>query len=391
MTLSSPNNKLKATVIVNGQAVRPYDIGHKKPNETSGTINLNRNQPFSLNLDMSSCFPDEELRHRHRPDKETIDRNRAKPVLQDCTDLRAEVYLDEAYVLTVNFVCTRGQSFCDTWSVPNHPGIEENKFSPTLCRGYIEIEIFRTLLVPAFGKRVSRIEHIDGEPKKPEPWEIFAQWDQYKKPYQSFQFRYRDTECLKGQTVEGLERENDDAEVQEAEGSGQQHSDVAAQNRGRATVVANQRGMETAQREEEQVNVGRHYQELDSAGGRDRALQQQRERDRQQLEVARGLNERERLLEQRERALDERLRDFERREREGTFDAQRARPDEDRKPVIGQIQRESFAVEQRFAKLEEEMTSLRCLLSERKGKDRAPSRSGPSSKRARAHDNYLEH
>lgn len=98
-----------------------------------------------------------------------------------------------------------------------------------------------------------------------------------------------------------------------------------------------------------------------------------------------------RLAEQRERALDERLRAFERREREGTFDAQRARPDEDCKPVIGQIQRESSAVEQRFAKLEEEMTSLRCLLSERKGKDRAPSRSGPSSKRARADDNHPEH
>ncbi|KAH8079956.1 hypothetical protein HD553DRAFT_126462 [Filobasidium floriforme] len=314
MTLSSPNNKLKATVIVNGQAVKPYDIGHKKPNETFGTINLDRNQPFSFNLDMSSCFLDKELRLRHRPDKETIDRNRAKPVLQDCTDLRAEVYLDEAHVLSVSFACTEGQSFCDTWSVPNHPAIEGNEFSPTRCKGLIEIDIFRTLLVPAFGKRVSRIEHIDGEPKKPEPWEIFAQWDHYEKPYRSFHFRYRAIERLKGQTVKGQERENHDAGLQEGEGSGQQNSDIATQHRGRVTVVANQRGMETAQREEEHVNVGCHCQELDSAGGRDRWLQQQRERDRQQLEVARGLNERERLLEQRERALDERLRAFERRE-----------------------------------------------------------------------------
>ncbi|KAH8079955.1 hypothetical protein HD553DRAFT_126443 [Filobasidium floriforme] len=121
---------------------------------------------------------------------------------------------------------------------------------------------------------------------------------------------------------------------------------------------------------------------------RERQAAEQRERDvadqraQRELEVAQGLNERERLLLQRELAVEERERELERRER----DIVHATPnpvDEDRKPVIPEVQdtESESRLEGRLAKVEQELASLRSMI--RRRDSRSPSPSEPSGARKR--------
>lgn len=101
-----------------------------------------------------------------------------------------------------------------------------------------------------------------------------------------------------------------------------------------------------------------------------------------ELEVAQGLNERERLLRQRELAVEQRERELERQER----DIVHAAPypvGEDRKPVIPEVQDSGSEsrLEGRLAKVEQELASLRSMV--RKRESRSPSPSEPSKPRKR--------
>lgn len=121
---------------------------------------------------------------------------------------------------------------------------------------------------------------------------------------------------------------------------------------------------------------------------RERQAAEQRERDvadqraQRELEVAQGLNQRERLLLQRELAVERREREFERRERNIAHTASNP-VDEDRKPVIPEVQdtESESRLEGRLAKLEQELATLRSLI--RKRESRSPSPSEPSSPRKR--------
>jgi hypothetical protein len=123
---------------------------------------------------------------------------------------------------------------------------------------------------------------------------------------------------------------------------------------------------------------------------RERQAAEQRERDvadqraQRELEVAQGLNERERLLRQRELAVEQRERELERRER----DIVHAAPnpvDEDRKPVILEVQDSGSEsrLEGRLAKVEQELASLRSMVSQRESRGRSPSESPVRRKRPR--------
>jgi hypothetical protein len=121
---------------------------------------------------------------------------------------------------------------------------------------------------------------------------------------------------------------------------------------------------------------------------RERQAAEQRERDvadqraQTELEVAQGLNERERLLLQRELAVERRERELERRERNVAHTASNP-VDEDRKPAIPAAQNSGSEsrLGGRLAKVEQELASLRSMV--RKRESRSPSSSEPSSPRKR--------
>ncbi|KAG7529301.1 hypothetical protein FFLO_05729 [Filobasidium floriforme] len=122
---------------------------------------------------------------------------------------------------------------------------------------------------------------------------------------------------------------------------------------------------------------------------RERLAAEQRQQDvaaqqraQREPEVARGLDERERLLRQRELAVEQRERELERRERNIVHAAPNP-VDENRKPVIPEVQDSGSEsrLEGRLAKVEQELASLRSMVRERES--RSPSPSEPSSSRKR--------
>lgn len=248
MTLIASNNLLKAAVLVDGNAARPWDINREKSNETSGTINLVGKRPFSVELDVTAYFSSRVPRLREQPNADVLRRNRAQAHLQDCTDLRAEVYLDESHILAINFPCTQNQSFSGSWSKPNDPAMEAKEIYPIHCEAHIEIDIFRCILVPAkaakrSAKRAKTERDESGEdfqaadqPDDPEAWEVFAMWDDDDKPYHSFDFTYVDLERWEREKAEQRQRqrhagergERDDAEPQVETAEEQQGLENAA-------------------------------------------------------------------------------------------------------------------------------------------------------------------
>jgi hypothetical protein len=378
MAIIESDCKLRADVEALGVRVRPYNIKIERlERKTTATISLKHDQPFTIRLDASDWLYTRDKRTQDMPDSDTIRRNQSQPILDDCNDLRVEVYLNDILVRTADYACTVNQrSSHRYWTKGNNPSVKEKDFRPFCCKGNIKIKFFRGILKPS-------VKSLTG-------WEFVVMFDTPEEPFYTFAIRYETA-----YPDPSIPRScfcpipsDQDRQV----GGEQLAQDPAFQ----ARVARVEEQEIAARREVEQVNAERDHQELETVEQHDRLLEQQRERDRQQLEVARGLNQRERLLDQRERAQDERERALDEREcalerREREIDTQQAHLEEDRKPVICEVRNENPEVEQRFAKLEEEMARLRYLLGERKGKDRAPSLSGSSSKRARLDDTHSEH
>lgn len=142
---------------------------------------------------------------------------------------------------------------------------------------------------------------------------------------------------------------------------------------------------------DEMARADRHrleQRELRAAEQRERDVADQRAQ--RELEVAQGLNERERLLLQRELAVEERERELGRRER----DIVHATPnpvDEDRKPVIPEAQNSGSEsrLEGRLAKVEQELASLRSMTRKRESRSPSPSEPSSSCKRPRRSNGTL--
>jgi hypothetical protein len=375
--ISTSDFKLKAEVEALGVPITPSNV-KIEPTErnTSATISLTHDQPFTIRLNASNWFYTKDKRNQGMPDPDTIRRNQSQPNLNDCNDLRVEVYFNGTLVRTGDYACVSQGGGRRPWTKGNNPSVKEKDFRPFCCNGHIEIKVFRGILKPS-------LTSLTG-------WECVVMWDTPEEPFYTFDIRY-ETVYPDPSISRPCSCPIPGAQVRQA-GEEQLSQDSVSHQR----MAGVEEQEIAARREVEQVNAGRNNQESETVEQHDRSLEQQRERDRQQLEVARGLNQRERLLDQRERAQDERERALDEREcalerREREIDTQRAHLEEDRKPVICEVNNENPEVEQRFAKLEEEMARLRCLLGERKGKDRAPSLSGSSSKRARPDDTHPEH
>jgi hypothetical protein len=396
MTLFSSNNLLKAAVLVNGTPARPWDINREKSNETSGTTNLVGKRPFSIELDVAAYFSSRVPRLRGLPDQDVLRRNRAQALLADCTDLRAEVYLDESHILTVNFPCAQNQSFSGSWSKPNDPAIEAKEIFPIHCEAHIEIDIFRCILVPAkAAKRSAKRAKTDrdqseedfqtaDQPDDPEAWKVFAMWDDDDKPYHSFDFTYVDLERWEREKAEQRQRqrhaderrEGGDAEPQVEAAEEQQRPENAAgvdqpsepegRQPGSVQLAAD---LERRLQEVEQRERVITQQEQDLAEQRQRAHREQRE-------VARGLEQRESVLLQRERDLDARC-----------ACSSRAVPqvgEDERKPVIEHREHLQHLDREAVSQVpKKEPSSPHDPVSEKKGKGRAPSLSRASSKRPR--------
>jgi hypothetical protein len=375
MAISTSDYKLTAEVEALGVPVTPSNV-KRTERKTSATISLTHDQPFTIRLNASNWFYTKDKRNQGMPDPDIIRRNESQPNLNDCNDLRVEVYFNGTLVRTGDYACVSQGGGRRPWTKGNNPSVKEKDFRPFCCNGHIEIKVFRGILKPS-------LTSLTG-------WECVVMWDTPEEPFYTFDIRY-ETVYPSPSISRSCSCPIPGAQDQQTGGE-QLAQDSTSKKR---TMAVGEQEI-AARREGEQVDAERDFQESETVKQHDRSLAQQRERDRQQLEVARGLNQRERLLDQRERAqdereraLDERERALERRERE--IDTQQAHLEEDRKPVICEVNNENPEVEQRFAKLEEEMARLRCLLGERKGKDRAPSLSGSSSKRARSDDTHPEH
>ncbi|KAG7561956.1 hypothetical protein FFLO_02596 [Filobasidium floriforme] len=375
MTLISSNNLLKAAVLVNGTPARPWDINRDKSNETSGTINLVGKRPFSIELDVAAYFSSRVPRLRGQPNADVLRRNRAQAHLQDCTDLRAEVYLDESHILTINFPCTQNQSFSGSWSKPNDPAIEAKQIYATHCEAHIEIDIFRCILVPAkTAKRSAKRAKTENQPDDPEAWKVFAMWDDDDKPYHSFDFTYVDLERWEREKAEQRQRqrhagkrgERDDAEPQ---------VETAEEQQGLENAVDVDQPSEPEGRQPDSVQLAADLERRLQEQEQDLAEQRQRAH-REQREIARGLEERERVLLQRERDLDARC-----------ACSSRVVPqvgEDERKPNIEHREHlQHLHCEAVNQVPKKEASNPHEPVSEKKGKGRAPSLSRSSSKRPR--------
>jgi hypothetical protein len=326
MTLISSNNLLKAAVLVNGTPARPWDINREKSHETSETINLVGKRPFSIELDVAAYFSSRVPRLRGQPNQDVLRRNRAQALLADCTDLRAEVYLDESHILTINFPCAQNQSFSGSWSKPNDPAIEAKEIFPIHCEAHIEIDIFRCILVPAkTAKRSAKrakaerdqseedVQAAD-QPDDPQAWKVFAMWDDDDKPYHSFDFTYVDLERWEREKAEQRQRQRHAGEPGER-GDAEPQVEAAEKQQGLENAADVDQPSEPEGRQPDSVQLAADLEHrLQEVEQRERVITQQ-EQDlaeqcqrvhREQREITQGLEQRERVLLQRERDLDAR-------------------------------------------------------------------------------------